>query len=53
MFVLCCVFAGSFMQVLCHLDDTVTFNVKYVNKTLHYCPEVEIAGIAVESQRFD
>ncbi|ESA83109.1 hypothetical protein HMPREF1612_02627 [Escherichia coli 908585] len=20
---------------------TVTFNVKYVNKTLHYCPKVE------------
>ncbi|EFU57420.1 hypothetical protein HMPREF9545_02816 [Escherichia coli MS 16-3] len=23
------------------LTTAVTFNVKYVNKTLHYCPEVE------------
>ncbi|VFS17313.1 Uncharacterised protein [Escherichia coli] len=40
--VLCCVFAGSFMQVLCHLDDSSNIQtLKYVNKTLHYCPKVE------------
>ncbi|STE64627.1 Uncharacterised protein [Escherichia coli] len=41
------------MQVLCHLDDNSNIHVKYVNKTLHYVLKLKIAGMAVESQRFD
>ncbi len=41
------------MQVFAIFTTTVTFNVKYVNKTLHFVLKLKIAGMAVESQRFD
>ncbi len=41
------------MQSYAIFTTTVTFNVKYVNKTCIIVLKLKIAGMAVESQRFD